>query len=183
MSSQRVLGLMVCVLALMHVYLIYPMPGAKIASIVSSELAKAETAGGARSASNGSVVVTESEVRERLGLDALERSMWRSWLLGVAVVLGGVVAGLFAAMARPPVGSAVGLVFSLACIGVYWLEEFLPMEMSIADFVAFQLSGIQSLIRREQFGGLFPAVHRIVAPIAFSALAVCFLVSFRRKRE
>lgn len=157
MTARTLVALLTTAIAVSHFYLLYPLPGEKIRSIRESEKSFVKSAPEQRKPS--------ARGMNNVELDALEKSMWRSWYVALAIVTGGLLVGLLILRTRSPWWQIAALAYGFAYLTAYAIEVVLPLDKPFAEIMGFQIDNIRSLARLGEGGRLIMATHLLLAPI------------------
>lgn len=170
MIEQRVLALLLAFIALSHVYLIYPLPSARVQEIAQIESRKNQQSV-ASDPTKSSSTVTEEELRASLGLDALEKSLWKGWIIAITIVILGSASASVVWKLRSPWWHVVALIVCIAYLITFWVESVPPLQ-EVSDFLEFQAKTISSLMRLGHIDRLLMLVQQLLAPVVVLIIGV-----------
>lgn len=181
LSSRVVIGWLVLLLSLGHIYFVYPLPAQRVESMRMEKTAPTTSP-----IAPGTKLQTSPDQRRLEDLTSdefLERFVWESWITGFLMLMFGAATGLYTLYSRREAWKWLTFGYSGFYVGIYWWFTVLPIGKEPLDFISFELLTVRALLSLNDVGRVVMQIHQMTAAVVFHLLFVFCLVSLISKRD
>jgi hypothetical protein len=180
-STRVVIGWLVLLLSLGHIYFVYPLPAQRVESM------RLERTTPTTSPIDPSTKLQTNPDQQRLegfsSNESLERFFWESWVAGFLMLMFGAATGLYTLYSKSQAWKWLTLAFSGFYVAIYWWFTVLPIGKGPSDFISFELLTLRGVFSLNDVGRVFMQIHQMTAAVVFHLLFVFCLISLISKRN
>jgi hypothetical protein len=181
LPSRVVIGWLVLLFSLGHIYFVYPLPAQRVESLRMEETTP--TTSPIAPSTKLQTNPDQQRLEDFNSNESLERFFWESWVAGLLMLVFGAVTGLYTLYSKSQAWKWLTLAFSGFYVGIYWWFTVLPIGKGPSEFISFELLTLRAVFTLNDVGRVFMQIHQMTAALVFHLLFLFFLVSLISKRD